>query len=246
MAKAKKKREKSPEPVDNPAPKKRKRSLAANQKARRARAPRSNPGPRANPPAFDDLKGVILPGFAAFAATKLLSRMAYSVVSKKFPKLGRHAHAAAGVGSFAAVWFGAHRVKQLAPYHDGIVAGAGMAALHGLAQAYLPAKYRWILGDPQQQALPASQNTGVVPPQIQGQTSVADDEFAYLEEALDRAASGDKRIQHVPAPRGSSSPVAAGLALASENDGNVNFDPDLMEELGGEDVDSMFSGVFGN
>lgn len=103
--------------------------------------------PKRNPPPMTDLAEVILPGFAAFAAARVVTRMATVQISKRYPKAGRHAGAIASVGSFVAAWFGAHRIRYLAKYHDAIVIGTGLAAMQSLVQLYLP-KLGAALGDP--------------------------------------------------------------------------------------------------
>lgn len=130
---------------------KKKRGLAAHRHKSRKRAltatPRSNPS--ANPPAAADLVNVILPGFAAYGATRGLARIVYSLVQKRWPRFAKHAYAAAGLASFGGAWLLAHRVERLAKYHDSVLMGTGVAALQGVAGTYLPKKYRWLLVEPQ-------------------------------------------------------------------------------------------------
>ena len=80
------------------------RSAPANKKARKARraARRSNPEPAAS--IVGEITGVLLPGFAAFAATKTISRLTYQLVGKKWPKLAKHANVLAGMATFGAFW----------------------------------------------------------------------------------------------------------------------------------------------
>jgi hypothetical protein len=104
-------------------------------------------GPKRNPPLGTDIAEYIIPGFAAFAATRFATRVAAAQISKRYPAYAKHAGAIASVGSFGAAWFGAHRVKYLEPYHHPIVVGSGLAALQSLIQLYAP-KLGWILGDP--------------------------------------------------------------------------------------------------
>lgn len=102
---------------------------------------RRNPdggGTRANPPLFQEVAEFIGPGFAGFAATRLLTRVAATQIAKRAPKLGKHAGAAASVGSFLAAYFLAHRWKWLAKYQMPIVVGSGLAALQSLIQLYVP------------------------------------------------------------------------------------------------------------
>lgn len=103
--------------------------------------------PKRNPPIGVDVVEYILPGFAAFAATRFATRIVTAQISKRYPKYAKHAGAIASVGAFAAAWFGTHRVKYLDRFHHPIVVGSGLAALQSLIQLYVP-KLGWVLGDP--------------------------------------------------------------------------------------------------
>jgi hypothetical protein len=245
MAKAKKTaKTKAAKPA--PAAKKPKH-LAANRRRRRARANPSG-GPAANPPITTDLVEVLLPGFGAYAATRVLSRVVYSLVQKRWPKLGKHAAAIAGAAAFGGVWFFAHKVKALAKYHDGVVMGSGVAALHGIASCYLPAKYSWLLADCRPEDVAAAKSSArmasIEPLDIDGGPI---DEYSHLEAQLDEMEdSGSKRPRTVSAPRPSARPVADALRRAADNDSSVELDPDLSEALDGESVDDLYTGAFEN
>lgn len=227
-------------PSESPA-KKPSVGLAANRKKRRVR---KNPAPPravvANPPALADLTGVLLPGFGAYAATRALQRVVYQIVQRKWPKLGKHAHAASGVAAFAGVWFLGHKIQRLAKYHDGIVMGSGVAAMQGVAQAYLPEKYKWLLSDCKpsdvKRALPAPV-TASLP------ATREHDEYGYLDDQLD--AIGDLGGT-IDAPRPSRAPVADAMTTAADADeSDAELDPDLAGILGnGEGVDDLYSGSF--
>jgi len=94
-----------------------------------------------------DLKDFIAPGFAAYAGTKLLTRLAYKIVQSKFPKLGKHGAAASGLSAFLVIWYFGHKIKKLEKYHDGVVVGSAIAALQLIARTYLPDQYNWIISD---------------------------------------------------------------------------------------------------
>ena len=111
--------------------------------------------PKRNPPLGTDVIEYILPGFAAFAATRFATKFAATQIAKRYPKYAKHAGAIASVGSFAAAWYGAHKVKYLDQYHHPIVVGSGLAALQSLVQLYAP-KLGWLVGDPLPTALPAA------------------------------------------------------------------------------------------
>jgi len=220
-------------------PKKKSGGLAAIRRRRRLRA---NPAPertsraRANPPLGSDITSVLLPGFGAYALTRVLQRIVYTVVQKRWPKLGKHAHAAAGVAAFGGVWFFAHRIAAVAKYHDGIVMGSGVAALHGIAQCYLPKKYSWLLADCKSSdvlSLPATDDATTSSSAKANSPAVGDDEYSYLERQLD-AMSGDARVRTMPGARGANAMTTDGGAL----------DPALTEELGDEDIDDLYTGAF--
>jgi len=115
-------------------------------KFRRRRA-KKNPGePRRNPPLGTDIVEYIAPGFAAFALTRFLTRVASVQIAKRWPSRAKHAGAIASIGAFAAAWFGAHRVKSIEKFHHPIVVGSGLAAIQSLVQLYLPA-FGWMVSD---------------------------------------------------------------------------------------------------
>lgn len=139
------------------------------------RNPESSSGPRRNPPALQDLAEFIVPGFAAFAATRLLTRMAAVQIAKRSTTWGKHAGAIASVGSFLAAYFGAHRVKALEKHHTPIVVGSAIAAIQSIIQLYVP-KLGWMIADAspdlaeQQQT---QQQLAVAAPAPQAQRTIA-------------------------------------------------------------------------
>jgi len=235
---------KKKQPAENPP----KRGLAANRRRRRARAiaaPAPRKALRANPPASSDLTHVLLPGFLAYAGTRVLQRIVYSLVQKRWPKWGKHAHAATGLATATAAWFGAHRVSRIAPYHDGVLAGTSIAALHGAAAAWLPAKYNWLLADCKPSDVSAP-STGTPAPVLETTSSAsAGDEYSYLEDMLEET---PRTARSGPPPKASRTPVANAMKVAAANGSDdVDLDPDLMSELGDdEDVDDLYTGPFGN
>jgi len=107
---------------------------------------KSNPGPKSNPPLFTELLEFAGPGFGAFAATRLGTRIAATQVEKWKPSWGKHAGAVASVSAFLAAWFLGHRVKFLAKYHTPITVGAGIAMAQSLIQLYIP-QLGWMVAD---------------------------------------------------------------------------------------------------
>lgn len=108
-----------------------------------------NPGssaPKANPPLVSEIGEFIIPGFAGFASTRLLTRIAATQVAKYKPELANHAGALTSIAAFLAAWFLAHRLKFTARYQQPLVVGAGLAAIQSLLQLYFP-KLGWIVSD---------------------------------------------------------------------------------------------------
>lgn len=109
-----------------------------------------NPGgaaaPKANPPLMSEIGEFIIPGFAGFAGTRLLTRIAATQVAKYKPELASHAGALTSIGAFLAAWFLAHRLKWTAQYQQPLVVGAGLALIQSLLQLYFP-KLGWIVSD---------------------------------------------------------------------------------------------------
>jgi hypothetical protein len=238
-----------------PTPRKRRRSLAASRRKSVARKNPSSGGYLSNPPLWADIKDVLIPGFLTYAGTRLVQRMIYTLVQKRWPNLGKHAHAVAGVGTFAAGWFFAHKIDAVAKYHDGIVMGSGIAAAHGIAEAYLPAKYSWILGacKPDDVAPADTTGTGTLAagaqtPLIAAPAATSGDEFSYLEEDVVEEPIRPKKRRRSPAAVSGSGPVASAMKIAATgNSDDITLDPDLAElETTGENVDDLMTGVFGS
>lgn len=157
-------------------------------KIRRRR--KKNPGePKRNPPLSTDIVHFLLPGFAAFAASRVGTRMAAVQIAKRWPKAAKHAGAIAAVGAFGAAWWGAHKVKFLEQYHDAIVVGSGLAAMQSLVQLYLP-KLSPVLGEP------CPSNVQIQMPKTQAQLAQAQ------AAAQMRAAGAQPQVQQVPIPNG--------------------------------------------
>lgn len=115
-------------------------------KSKYRRYKRNPSEPRSNPPLFTDLVEFVVPGFAGFAAGRLMTRIATTQVAKYKPSLGKHAGAVAAVGSFLAAWFLGHKVKFLAKHHTPLVVGSAIAALQSLIQLYIP-QLGWMISD---------------------------------------------------------------------------------------------------
>src|SRR5678816_1569764 len=66
---------------------------------------------RSNPAFLKDMAAVLVPAFLAYAGTRVLQRVVFSIIQKRYPKFGKHAHAISGVAAFGGAYFLAHRIK---------------------------------------------------------------------------------------------------------------------------------------
>lgn len=124
----------------------RKRRLHKRYGKKRSSEGGSGGGFRSNPPLLADLAEFIGPGFAGFAATRLLTRIASVQVAKRKPSWGKHVGAVTSVAAFLGAWWGAGRWKPTAKYSTPIVVGAAIAAIQSIIQLYIP-KLGWMLAD---------------------------------------------------------------------------------------------------
>lgn len=120
-----------------------------------------------NPPLFTDIVEFVVPGFGAFAGTRLLTRVVASQVGQRAPSWGKHAGAVASVASFAAAWLLGHKVKWLERWHTPIVVGSAIAALQSLIQLYIPG-LGWAVSDATA-SLPSATSQAALTAQAQDQ-----------------------------------------------------------------------------
>ena len=113
---------------------------------RRTRRGGADPAPRRNPPLFTDLAEWVGPGFAGFALTRFVTRVASTQIEQRKPSWGKHVGAGVSISAFLAAWFLAHRWKWLAKYHTPITVGAAIAAIQSIIQLYIP-KLGWMISD---------------------------------------------------------------------------------------------------
>jgi len=207
------------------------RSLHKRYKRKYRRNPSGDSAPRANPPLAQDIFGWIGPGFAGFAATRLLTRIAATQIAKHRPTLGKHAGAAASVGAFLAAWFLANRWKALAQYQMPLIVGSGLAAAQSLLQLYVP-RIGWVVSDatPQIAAQQARRIRGPRPEELQ---PVDDDPDEYVYNDYYDAGRQDQAQTRADA----SAPARA--SSSTEDDDLSDLD---LDEVGGQGV-SM--GIFG-
>jgi len=113
---------------------------------RRRKKKRNISKPAANPPIMQDFQDDILPAFVAYAGTRLLSNIVYSIASKRFPQGGKHIAVLSSGVAFAGAWTLIHRFESTMKYHSPAVIGSAIAAIQTGVQAYLP-KYGWMMSD---------------------------------------------------------------------------------------------------
>lgn len=152
-----------------------KRYASSPKKKRAKRRYRSNPDDGGAEPiekAASELGGemmeTILPGFLAFAATRLLTRVAALQIAKRWPRAAPHAGALASIGSFAAAWFAGHKLPLVRDYQNPVVMGSAIAAGQSLIQIYVP-KLGWVVSDAGQDVKAATQQQLAAAPAQQSQ-----------------------------------------------------------------------------
>jgi hypothetical protein len=131
---------------------------------------------KVNPALATDLGKMVLPGFVSYAANRLLSRIVYTVIQKKWPKLGKHAQALASVLEFGGTWLAVHKIDKLKPYHDAVLVGSAIGTIQTVVQTYVP-RYGWIVSDTKPEDVKALPKNGQSLP-------AAQDDFDPEEEAV--------------------------------------------------------------
>jgi len=124
----------------------RKRRLHQRYGGKKRRNPETPSSLRSSIPLITELGEFVIPSFAAFAATRMLTRMAAVQIAKRKPEWAKHAGAIASIGSFLAAWLGANRVKFLEKHHTPIIVGSAIGAAQSIVQLYIP-QLGWILAD---------------------------------------------------------------------------------------------------
>lgn len=160
------------------------RKRAAKKKSKKGKPPaKKNPASVPNPPVIEDLTQFVLPGVGAYAASRIIGRIAYKVGKKKSPAMAKHAGALAPAAYLIAVWFLVHKVKRLEAYHAPALIGASIGALQSILQTYLP-QYGWILNDYHlDDVLPNGSQAAIDAPTPAGQIETGHHEAAgHLEE----------------------------------------------------------------
>lgn len=211
----------------------RKRRLHRRYKNKRKRRESGDSGGyKRNPPLITDLAEFIGPGFAGFAATRLLTRIASVQLAKKKPSWGKHAGAITSVASFLLAWWGAGRVKWTAKYHTPIVVGSAIAALQSIIQLYIP-KLGWMLADASPEIDDLRIGTQPNAPQLPPDLEYVDDDdpnaFVYNDSYDPGRYATNGSSGSTAAPSGTAARVhqedtmLADLGLAEDDLGEINL-----------------------
>jgi len=183
---------------------------------------------RANPEAKAALETAtsIGAGFAGYAATRMLSRMAYSQAIRRYPGAAPHMHVMASAFGAAGVYFGSKYWDKLDEYHEAASIGAGIALIQTAFQTYAP-KLGWIVADvsPDQyvakkkKSLPDADMTTILPAEATAPESFGN----FGEFDLDALLAGDSSIEA----------VQIGQAPSTEEDDMSNV---IHHDFGGGDA----------
>ncbi len=162
-----------------------KRGLAAYKTKKRARR-----NPTVKNEAIDiadsaeDMAIQVGSAFAGYGGSRVVARLLYTALRKKYPRLAPWSGSGAAAMVFLAIWLGGSKVKSLQKYHTALTIGAGIALLQNVIRTWIP-KLGLLVGDYQQDsttpaALPPQQNRqAVAPAQIDAATATADDDGNY-------------------------------------------------------------------
>lgn len=146
---------------------------------------------------MSDLVEWVAPGFAGFAVTRFITRVAAQEIEKRKPEWGKHAGAVTSIGAFLASWYLGQKVKWLAKYHTPITVGSAIAAATNLIQLYFP-KIGWMVGDPTPELVAADAGalTASSPgmPELHA-TNEDPNEYTY-NDSFDAGRYGVNRVQH--------------------------------------------------
>lgn len=124
--------------------------------------------------------------FAAYAATRVVGRLAYGQAAKRWPGASRHVAVLASVASVAGAHYLAEFWDDAAKYEDALMMGAGVAAVQAVVQTYVP-QYAYILADWQTSA-PSAGNPAMLAATAAGApatVTVSNNPDAELEQLLE-------------------------------------------------------------
>jgi hypothetical protein len=186
-----------------------------------ARRKRRRKNAAASTKAATELATSVGAGFAGYAATKLIGRMAYSQIIKKFPKFAKHGGVLASAAGAAAAYLGSKHWDKVAEHHDAITIGAGIAVLQSAARTYAPKKYAWIVSDYSEDQYKSKGKVTIAPPEEDFTAPVLPDAPEAISDFdLDRLLAENTELEAVPI--GQAPPVIEdkepGTLYAADND----------------------------
>lgn len=191
------------------------KSLAANKRRRRARRRKNAAHMVMNPPVGKDIAQDLVPAFIAYAGTRLASRIAFTLVQRRWPKAGKHVGAATSLGSALAAYLLSSRVETLKEHQAPIIVGSGIATLQTLVRTYVP-RYGWIVADykpedlepaGQRQQLPGADEDAELEEALKGY--MEEDEYSYLEREVQPSTPSSPPRRSAPAPAPAPAPPPA-------------------------------------
>lgn len=205
-----------------------KKSKLAKYKAKRKAKAKSNPEKKQ----VMEFGANVGAGFAGYAATRFISRVAYSQALKRFPKASSHVHVAASALGAAGVYFGSKHWEKVDEYHEAAAIGAGIALLQTTMQTYLP-KFGWLVSDVSEdqytrkkkvkRTLPEANLDTLLPPEEPDALPEASDNLGAFD--LDALLASDNSIEAVeigqaPPVEDPSSNLSDDMLLVSDDYGS--------------------------
>lgn len=97
---------------------------------------------KTNPPPVKDLVEFVVPGFAGYAGTRMISRIVHGAMTQRFPRWAKHASVLSTGLTAGAAWLLMDKIDRAKEYQTPVVVGASIAAIQTMTQAYLP---KWFL-----------------------------------------------------------------------------------------------------
>lgn len=202
-----------------------KSKLAKYKKRRRATA--------SNPSEVTDTAVNVGAGFAGYAATRLVSRIAYSQAVKRSPKASNYVHLAASALGAVGVYFGSKHVEKTSKYHEAAAIGAGIALGQAALQTFAP-KFGWIVSDVNEEQYAKKQPKKQLPSANLNDLLPPDDSMA-LPEATGGVGEGEFDLDQLLAADDSIEAVAIGQDEPMESEHR------MLEDFG-DDLD-QYSGM---
>jgi hypothetical protein len=178
-------------------------------------------------------------GFAGFAGSCLLTRIASVQVEKRKPTWGRHAGVVSSAAAFVAALLLARKWQKTAPYETSLQYGTGIALAKTVIQTYFP-KLGWMVTDASPEVAEAAQAKTLVAPQTAGllPDDEEDDEDGWYQynDAYDHGRHAKEAQPRPPVPSAAAPARPAAPAAATDDDVD-----DLLAELSDDDGGGVFA-----